>query len=505
MPASDTRITIGELWPLALPAGTRLLAGGAGLGQTVEWVASLRAAFPLFGSLSKGYLALARLDMARKLDSRITPGYLINELHRAQASGLVVDEALSAEDASVADDLALPVLLLPEGEDLHQVERDVLRTLVDREGQLARRETEAHQRLQSLLGHTGIQGVVDELARLTESDVTVKDKNSVLIASSLRTHARETSSEALFPIRVAGRTLGQLFLRAANTRRNPLDAMYARQAAEVCGIDILQRTTRQETEERLGTDLVELLLDQSQPDDIIVARLQRLSFHLADNRRYLVTALAVPAEGHPTKGDCQDVARDLQWAAQRDEAEVLSARYREHLLILCSFDSGLSERATRNWLREALGNPTTPRCSAGVSRIATDLPGLRQAISQALDAWELGRHIVGRSSPFYYEELGLYRLLAGLRARDEVKRFYDETLGALAQYDGAHGTELVHTLEVFFDENTNASQTSRALYVHRNTLNYRLQRIVEITGLDLNDAEARLAFQLALKLHRLAT
>jgi PucR family transcriptional regulator, purine catabolism regulatory protein len=355
------------------------------------------------------------------------------------------------------------------------------------------------------LGHAGIQGVVDELARLTASDVIVKDKNNVLIVRSIPSHAKETTSEALFPIRVAGRTLGQLFLRAPNTRRNALDALYARQAAEVCGIDILQRTTRQETEERLGTDLVDLLLDQSQPDDIVLARLQRLSFHVVDSRRYVVIALAMPAVAPSAEGDCQDVARDLQWAAQRDGAEILNIRYREHVLILCSFDQGLPERATRNWLREALGRPTAPRCSAGVSRMATDLPGLRQAISQALDAWELGRHIVGRSSPYYYEELGLYRLLTGLRARDELKRFYDETLGALERYDGAHGTELVHTLEVFFDENANASQTSRALYVHRNTLNYRLQRIVEITGLDLNDAEARLAFQLALKLHRLAT
>ena len=72
------------------------------------------------------------------------------------------------------------------------------------------------------------------------------------------------------------------------------------------------------------------------------------------------------------------------------------------------------------------------------------------------------------------------------------------------RYDATHGTDLVHTLEVFFEQNANASQTARALYVHRNTLNYRLQRIVEISGLDLNDAEARLAFQLALKVHQVA-
>jgi PucR family transcriptional regulator, purine catabolism regulatory protein len=120
-----------------------------------------------------------------------------------------------------------------------------------------------------------------------------------------------------------------------------------------------------------------------------------------------------------------------------------------------------------------------------------------------LGAREVGRH-VNLPSPYYYEQMGLYRLLTELRGRDELARFYDETLGDLVRYDRAHGTELVRTLEAFFAENANASRTARVLYVHRNTLNYRLQRIVDITGLDLNDAEARLAFQLALKVHHLA-
>jgi len=129
---------------------------------------------------------------------------------------------------------------------------------------------------------------------------------------------------------------------------------------------------------------------------------------------------------------------------------------------------------------------------------------LRTAVHQAIDALELGQRISSCESPYYYDELGLYRLLTSLRERDEWRRFYQETLGVLVGYDREHTTDLVHTLEVFFEQNANASQTSRVLFVHRNTLNYRLQRIAEITGLDLNDAEARLAFQLALKVHRLS-
>ncbi len=63
--------------------------------------------------------------------------------------------------------------------------------------------------------------------------------------------------------------------------------------------------------------------------------------------------------------------------------------------------------------------------------------------------------------------MGLYRLLAGLRDRQELRRFYDETIGALDRYDREHGTDLVSTLETFFWHNANVSRAARALYVQQ--------------------------------------
>lgn len=522
MPIGDLRITVSEIWHLALPPGTQLAAGSEGLGRTIEWAASLRAAFPVFGGLSKGYLALARLGLAQRLDASLTPGRLIQELWRVQASGLVVDEPLSAQDAALADEKALPVLVLPQGVDLHEVERDVLRMLVDREGQITRREIRAREQLQRLFDRGGMQAVLDELARITRGAVTVSGENDQLIAQATRDGALEEFPAVRFPVRVGERSLGELALHADPAHQNPMDAVYARQAAELCGIELLQQAARQETEERLGADLVEQLLDPTVETKVVAARLCRLGYDLSPDRKHVVAALAyamscagyAAADARGRERVRYDVARDLQWAAQRDGAQAIMLRPSAHtrlqnpvhqppLLVFFCYSSAVSDRQLRNWLREALSRPSGKRCRVGVSRVVADLAGLREAVRQASDALELGQCIEGHKSPFYYEELGLYRLLAGLRTSAEMVRFYEETLGALVRYDAAHGTELVATLGTFFEQNTNVSQTSRVLFVHRNTLAYRLQRIVEITGLDLNDAEARLAFQVALKIHRL--
>jgi PucR family transcriptional regulator, purine catabolism regulatory protein len=545
------KVTVRELWHLALPPGTRLVGGAAGLTNRVEWVTSLRATFPLFGAMEEGYLALARPELARRIDPRLTFSHLLTELHRVKASGLVIDEPISEEDAALADRLALPVLLLPgeagagysaagygatsEGA-LAALEREILRALVDWEGQLARREMEARQHLQRLYGLGGLQAVLEEVARVTAAEVVVCEQGGVVLS---RTGAKppaeaddeepisvrrlggtrrwataagqEPAQAEEFPILVAGKSLGRLILSTAADGSPPLTPVYGRQAADICGLEMLQQRTREETEERLGVDLVEQILDAAKCDEGLLARLVRLGYDVSPGRRHV--AVAIGGASGPDAEGCATVAQDLGWAARQDGASVLTIRYRGDILVLCSLPPELPERRLRDWLRQALDGREGV-CSVGVGRIGNadaganldegaGIAGLRRSVRQALGAREVGRH-VNLPSPYYYEQMGLYRLLTELRGRDELARFYDETLGDLVRYDRAHGTELVRTLEAFFAENANASRTARVLYVHRNTLNYRLQRIVEITGLDLNDAEARLAFQLALKVHHLA-
>ncbi|CAG0989465.1 partial Purine catabolism regulatory protein, partial [Anaerolineae bacterium] len=77
-----------------------------------------------------------------------------------------------------------------------------------------------------------------------------------------------------------------------------------------------------------------------------------------------------------------------------------------------------------------------------------------------------------------------------------------ETLGDLLDSSNV-SDEFILTLETFFEEHGNLSQTANRLHVHRNTLLYRMERIEQIGGFDLNNPETRLAVHLALKIRRL--
>ena len=88
-------------------------------------------------------------------------------------------------------------------------------------------------------------------------------------------------------------------------------------------------------------------------------------------------------------------------------------------------------------------------------------------------------------------------LLEGLASSPDLSCF-KELIEPLEAHDREHNSDLVHTLRIFFATNANASETADRLFLHRNSVPYRLERIGELTGLDLKDHLVRLALQLGL-------
>jgi DNA-binding PucR family transcriptional regulator len=95
-----------------------------------------------------------------------------------------------------------------------------------------------------------------------------------------------------------------------------------------------------------------------------------------------------------------------------------------------------------------------------------------------------------------FDELGVWRLLARPDAGD-LEELVDHWIGALIAYDRQHRSELLKTLFSYLNEFGVLEATSGKLFVHRNTLKYRLVRISELTGWDLNDPEHRFHLDLA--------
>src|SRR5919108_212883 len=127
----------------------------------------------------------------------------------------------------------------------------------------------------------------------------------------------------------------------------------------------------------------------------------------------------------------------------------------------------------------------------GVSSFYSDPGELGRAIQEA----ELVLDVLRRSEVPIAEDIGTgtYRLLFRVLAShpEEVRSFFEDTVAPIVAYDDQYATDLVGTLEAYLEQNCNMNATAAAIYAHRHTVAYRLERVKELTGLDPMQSEDR--------------
>ncbi|WP_313758019.1 PucR family transcriptional regulator ligand-binding domain-containing protein [Tissierella sp.] len=138
----------------------------------------------------------------------------------------------------------------------------------------------------------------------------------------------------------------------------------------------------------------------------------------------------------------------------------------------------------------------------GVGRTYKGLDSVDKSFQDAVRTVRIGKVITAKEI-VTFEELGIFKILSQDSLVDELEDFYNSTLKPLVDYDDKKSTELVKTLDVYFKNNGNLTRISEQLFTHYNTVLYRIGRIVEITGMDLEDPNHRLNLEIAIKIKEL--
>jgi DNA-binding PucR family transcriptional regulator len=186
-------------------------------------------------------------------------------------------------------------------------------------------------------------------------------------------------------------------------------------------------------------------------------------------------------------------------AALTERAEAVGAE----VVVLVPGGDGEGGRAAEGVLRELRAGLSGHTFALGRSRAAGDPLQLDRAANEALLAANVAEGDDDRPV-LAFEETGAYRLLLPAMSEDpaELQRFYAETVEPLVVYDEQYATDLVQTVEAFLDADGNVAGTAGKLFTHRHTIRYRLERVRELTGLDVASTDGREKLSLGLKAMR---
>jgi purine catabolism regulator len=302
------------------------------------------------------------------------------------------------------------------------------------------------------------------------------------------------------PIIVGEIARGYLSLVGLSGELDALDHLVAEQGSSVCAVEMARNKAIREAEKRLKGDLLTALLqDILSPRD---ARLWVQSMGLDLSQAHVALRFAWDGPAPPSRRRLETL---VNGEITRLGLLAIVSPMEAEVICFCQVSPEVKRPEAAMTLGQAVleqsrrENPDV-RGRCGVGAVAQALEEWLTSLRQAGQALEMARRL-GEQNPLYYADLSVYRLLMQLEHSPELVSFQEETIGPLLAGDGDR--ELIHTLEVYFTNHGNLAKTAEALYIHRNTLIYRMGRIEAITNLDLDNPENRLAIQLALRIYRM--
>jgi sugar diacid utilization regulator len=470
-----TGVLTGQLAALGSRGG-RVSLPGSGWA----WAYPLRGVSGLLGHL------VASCDREPSAEER----FLIQVV--AQQTGVAVSNArLHARDRATAAELAVTNAALAETVTSLQRSMDI------------------HERLTRVaVSGEGQPGIAKALHELTGMPVAIEDRYGNLSAwagpgqpspypkesFAKREHLLRRLMRDSKPVRDGERlillasprsdVIGVLALVDPRRRADHADLVALEHGATVLSMELARLRGIADTELRLRRDLVHDLLDGTD-DASALSRAEALAYDLRRPHRVVIVEGKGRARAHDAL--LSAVRRALRKARQ----EGLVENWSGNVAIVTAGQADWEQ------LRRAVVSDLGGQCHIGVGGTCARPSELPRSLREAGLALRLQKTLLPGSGACEYPRLGIFRMLAAIPDLTDVEGFVREWLGSLIDYDARRKAELVRTLTQYLEHGGNYDATAAELSVHKSTLKYRLQRIRELTGVELNDPDVHFNLQLA--------
>lgn len=202
--------------------------------------------------------------------------------------------------------------------------------------------------------------------------------------------------------------------------------------------------------------------------------------------------IKVSESSYDTEDIIKYIVHSLEEALNLENQTLIPMEYANHLMSLI-FARDYEEAIKSAEATEAVFNLVSSRYSdaeirLSFSRIRETNSNIRISYKEAFKALSMIDICNKQSKVIKYRELGIVRWLVEVADIKEIEQYCYENLSPILEYDKKHGVDLIGTLKCYFQNNRHLVKTSQELFIHRNTLLYRLSTIKDLLKRDLDDA-----------------
>jgi purine catabolism regulator len=302
------------------------------------------------------------------------------------------------------------------------------------------------------------------------------------------------------PIIVYGENLGYVWIISGDRPLGELEWRAIEQAATAAALIMLKDKEVKAVEQRMQEDFICRLVSGAEADaPMLVHEAKHLGLDVECPHQIVLLQFDTPPSAR-----LSILSHRLDRVVKHYSRSTFITWRGDHLVAICEGRNRKGGIAlVRQLIKELDSMDVLAR--AGVGRTYDSLAGMHVSYQQAWDALRIGRIFNPEKKIFEFDNLGLLYWLDQLSSDVLPLNIYAEHVRALAEADEDQRMDLLPTLELYLDTGGRVKEAAQKLFIHRNTLYHRLDRIQSICNLDIKDPLVRLNLHVALKFHRLRT
>lgn len=465
--------------------------------------------------------------------------------------------AIPAEMVQKADEIGLPLLELPENLPYMDCIVAIFERLTQKQLTVMRRVESVHDMLtQSILNKQGLEGISTTISHVFGNPVFIATPAGGLLAGKIpdtydpdgegyldtmrafledyfaRVDAqrlRQNQCNAIpfgregrlvvVPICAHNEHIAHLVMDTSRYELSEMDLVAFEQAGPLVAVELLNEQAVWQREQKIREQLLEDLLMRRYSDEkMVLQRGRHLGFDISG--KYCLFAIDAEAfeellSGEPGFGGDENKVQQVKSQVQQLIRTGMEAYQRPSLILDRSMgavgmvgvrgeeDMLACAAAVEDIIASLDKLKTGLVFFAGISRVKQGIQHVEQAQREAVLAMRAGRRMHRGGTPTHthsFGALGPLCFLCELGGSAAMRDFYEENMQALLQYDKNNNAELVKTLDCYFLCKQNLRKTADMLFVHKNSVIYRLNKIETLLGRSLDDPETSFDLQLCLKL-----
>jgi purine catabolism regulator len=500
-------------------SGVKIVAGRGGLDRKIYHINVMEVP-DILDWVREGELLLTTLYSLR--DNPAEQIALIPKLAEKKLAALAIKpkryiDEIPPEALELADKYDFPMLTLPLHVSFSEIMEPLLSEIFDFQIDLLNKSERTHNKLlEVVLRGGGLGQLVEVLAGLVGGEVAIVNEGfepltsissamagwlDSLDVSGWKSVTRlirlgQGSSGLAVPLLAGGLLMGFVLAwhKDANCEFSLLDEITLERAATVAALDIINARAVGEVERRFRNDFVVDVVEGAFPSDEVARQRARTNnWFLHDSMRVMFIRL----QDFRVVGQKDRLLRYL-----RDQFgdRCISGEMGRDIILVAPADRSIFDAVA--WFEQhlaALEKLGGSKLLIGVGRDSKSIREIKYSFRQARRAVKTASEVSGLGSIVHYDSLGVYRLLEEMSGKPELQAYIRYTLEPLLEYDKENNTDLLGTLRRYFEAGGNLKQVAKAMYIHYNTVIYRMERIQKLLSVDLDNPHQRLSLEVAVK------